>query len=280
MQILPIYLYNNNLDVILDLDSSVRGVNRVMYQHDLKVQKGIKNKIRVQFKNSDQKRINISSTQTYVFTMFDAIDRRQLLQKELEVLDDGTTYGLRGVAQLTLTESDTLDLERTSYQYSIKYQDPADGTYIPAYSNTYYGISGVLYLLEDQYPVLQPSQEMISFLKSYNADTQLYEHKGGNVYAYPEFNSNTALHTMAMYMTNFRGTVYIQGTMYNSPQSFNRYFTIESRIYSGFTGIDYVNFNGVFSYVRVMYVPERGPTDYNNDNPDYYGSFDKVLYRC
>lgn len=279
MQILPIYLYNNNLDVILDLDPSVRGVNRVMYQHDLKVQKGIKNKIRVQFKNSDQKRINISNTQTFVFTMFDALNRRQLLQKELSVLDDGATYGLRGMAELVLTESDLIDLDRSSYSYSIKYQDPSDGTYLPVYSNTYYGITGTMYLLEDQFPVLQPSQEIISFLSSYNQQTQLYEHKSGNINAHPEFNSNTALHTMAMYMTRFRGTVYIQATLSNDPQSFGRYFTVQQLHYDGFTGIDYVNFNGVFNYVRVMYVPDTAPAGSNNDDPTYYGSFDKVLYR-
>ena len=41
---LPVYLYPNISTVILDLDPDVLGVNRVMYQHDLKIQKGIKNK--------------------------------------------------------------------------------------------------------------------------------------------------------------------------------------------------------------------------------------------
>ena len=40
MQSLPIYLYPNTLDVILDLDPNVLGVNRVMYQRDLKIQNG------------------------------------------------------------------------------------------------------------------------------------------------------------------------------------------------------------------------------------------------
>ena len=42
MQNLPVYLYSNTLDVTLDLDATVRGVNQVMYQRDLKIQKGIK----------------------------------------------------------------------------------------------------------------------------------------------------------------------------------------------------------------------------------------------
>ena len=44
---LPIYLYPNIYPVILDLDPTVRGVNRVMYQRDLKIQKGVKNKVQI-----------------------------------------------------------------------------------------------------------------------------------------------------------------------------------------------------------------------------------------
>jgi len=250
-----------------------------MYQRDLKIQKGIKNNVRVQFKNSDQKRINISNTTTFVFSMFDAINQRLILQKDLTVIDDGTTLNLRGVAELTFNESDTIDLEKSSYQYSITYKDPTDGTSLPAYVNTYYGMAGTLLLDDDVYPVLQPSQEVVSFLNAFNAFTNRYEHTSGNIYAYPEYNGNTALHTVAMYMTNFRGTVNIEATLNNSPSSFGRYVTVVSKGYNGFSGIDYVNFNGIFSYIRIMYIPATAPGEIQNNNPSFFGSFDKVLYR-
>jgi hypothetical protein len=277
MENLPVYLYNNLLDITLDLDATVRGVNNVMYQRDLKIQKGLKNQVRIQFKNSDQKRIHISNTQTFVFSMFDAINRRLLIEKPLSILDADTT-ATRGLAMLTLTESDTVDLDRSSYQFSIKQLD-TDGSYTPAYANTYYGVNGTLHILNDIFPVLQPSAEIVSFLKSFNADSQLFEHKSGNVYANPEFNGNTALHTAAMYMTGYRGTVLIQATLNNTPASSGRYVTVATRTYTGFTGIDYVNFNGVFNYIRVMHIPATKPAESDNDNPSYYGSFDKVLYR-
>jgi predicted phosphodiesterase len=226
-----------------------------MYQHDLTIQKGIKNKVRVQFKNSDQKRINISSTGTYIFSMFNVTDQRLIVEKTLDVLDAGTT-STRGTALLTLTESDTLDLDVGNYQFTVKYQDPSDGTYLPTYSNTYYGVAGQVKLLQDAYPVLQPSQEVISFLPTYNDTISKYEYKSGNIYAYPEYNSNSALHTLAMYMTAYKGRVYIQGTLSNSPASGERYVTIATRTYTGFTGIDYVNFNGIFTYIRIVHVPD------------------------
>jgi hypothetical protein len=278
MQNLPIYLYDNQFGVTLDLDSSVRGVNQIMYQRDLTIQKGIKNKFRIQFRNSDQKRIHIHNTQTFVFSMFDSFSNRLVVEKRLSIIDSGTT-GTKGLAALTLTESDTIDLDNTSYKYSVKLLD-SDGSYVPAYANTYYGVSGTIHIHNDVYPVLQPSQIVTDFQKSFNAATNLYEHKSGNIYAYPEFNGNTALHTVAMYMTAFRGTVYVQGTLSNTPDSTGKYATLATRTYTGFTGIDYVNFNGVFTYVRLIYVPAKAPAGEDNDDPTYYGRFDKLLYRC
>jgi hypothetical protein len=100
------------------------------------------------------------------------------------------------------------------------------------------------------------------------------------VYAYPEYNSNSALHTAAIYLTGYRGTAVIQATLENSPASFNRYVTVATRTYTGFSGIDYINFNGIFSYIRIIFQPAVKPAESVNDNPSYYGKFDKVLYRC
>lgn len=350
MQSLPIYLYPNTLEVILDLDPDVLGVNRVMYQRDLKIQKGVKNKVNIQFKNSDQKRLPILNTSTYVFNMFDPSSQTLVLQKQLQILDDtvilnqtqdqttasnilsipttttgisigqtvsgfgilpntiitnidsGTvtlnnptttivtsatsltfnTLSLRGLGLLTFLENDTVNLDRGPYQYSVTYQDPTDGTFEVAYANTYYDIAGTIYLNDQVYPQLQPSQEISAFLQSYNAATFSYEWKSGDVYAYPEYDSPTALHTMALYMGAngpFIGTVYIRGTLSNQPNG-SSYSIIQTLTYDGFSGVDYVNFNGVFTYVSILYVPAAAPgAGYNNNDPTYYGSFDKVLYR-
>jgi hypothetical protein len=277
MQNLPVYLYNYKFNVILDLDDTVKGVNRVMYQRDLTIQKGIKNQVRIQFKNSDQKNIQIFNTQTFVFSMFDAINQRLLVEKPLEVLDVGTT-STKGLAVLSLSESDTIDLDRTSYKFTIRALD-SDGSYTPAYSNTYYGVSGNLHILNDVYPRLKDSVIVDAFVKTFNDEIQKYEHKSGNIYAEPEYNGNSALHTLAFYLTNYRGTVYIQGTLDNIPGSSGNYSTITTRTYNGTSGVDYINFNGVYSYIRIMHVPAQGPTDLDNDNPEYFGSFDKALYR-
>jgi hypothetical protein len=107
----------------------------------------------------------------------------------------------------------------------------------------------------------------------------LYEHKSGNIYANPEYNGNSALHTLGLYLTAYKGTVYIQGTLDNSPGSSGNYANIVTKTYNGFTGIDPINFNGVFTYIRIVHVPATAPAESNNDNPSFFGSFDKALYR-
>jgi hypothetical protein len=277
MQNLPIYLYPNTLDAILDLDATIRGVNQVMYQRDLKIQKGIKNQVRVQFKNSDQKKVTIYNTQTFVFSMFDAVNQRLIVEKNLQVLDQGTT-ATRGIALLTLSESDTLDLDRSSYQYSVKLLD-TDGSYTPAYSNTYYSMNGTLHLSNDIFPVLTDSTTVTTFNPIWNDDTKLYENFSGNLYASPEYNGNTALHTVAFYLTAYKGTIIVEGTLDNTPGSSNNYAPLVSTTYNGETGVQYVNFNGVFTYIRIKHIPAKGPLATDNQDTSYSGTLDKVLYR-
>jgi len=265
MQNLPIYLYPNTIDIILDMDANIVGVNRIMYQRDLKIQKGIKNQIQIQFKNSDQKKIRISNTQTFVFSMFDAINQRLIINKNLDVLDNGST-STKGLALLTLNESDTLDLDRTSYQYGVRVLDNEDNSYTPAYTNTYYGMAGTIHLNNDLNPVLKDSVLVTTFNGIINPSTGNYEYYSGNLYANPEYNGNDALHTMQLYLTGYSGTIYIQSTLDNNPGPNGNYSTIATLTYTGQSGIKYQNFSGVYSYVRIKHIPTAG-------------ILDKILYR-
>lgn len=278
MQSLPIYLYPNTYSVILDLNETTLGVNRVMYQHDLKLQRGVKNSVRIQFKNSDQKRINIANSGTFLFNMFDISSKELVAQKPLEVVDDGMTTSTRGLAVLNLIEADTINLPKSSYNFSVTFIDPNNSTTNPAYANTYYGMLGTAYLGNDAYPELRSSQEVVSFLKVFNDDTLLFEHKSGDIYSYPELSGGGANHTAAVYLTGYRGQLQVHGTLANQPNN-SSYSVVHSINYNNYTGTDCINFEGVYSYVRFVFVPATQPGTSTNDDPSWYGSFDKILYR-
>lgn len=275
---LPVYLYTNLFEVILDLDNNNR-INNVMYQRELKLQKGLKNTVQLQFKNSDQKLLNISSNQ-FVFTLFDTVNQRNLIEKDVEILDDGTTLALRGLGQVTLTESDLEGCESVYYSAAIKALD-SDGSYVPTYANTYYGVGATVEVRHDIFPVLLPSQEVNNFDVYFNADqnAQRYEYYSGNLNGHPEFKSNVALHTVATYMTKYKGQVIIEGTLENDPATFGNYAVISTKTYNGASGIDYTNFNGLFSKIRIRYIPAKNPVTQLNNDTVYAGTVDRVLYR-
>lgn len=291
---LPVYLYTNAFQIQLDLDQ-LRGINNIMYQRELKIQKGIKNTVQLQFKNSDQKPVDISQ-KSFMFVMVDKVSQTLVLEKEIEVLDDGATTVLKGIAQLTFLESDTVDLDSVHYKFGVKILND-DGTYSPAYANTYYGVSGNLELLHDLYPVLRDSVNVpvSSILSNGDPSGNMYNYWGGNVPAHPELKSNSALHTAAFYLDRFKGTIEVQATLDNTPAApgnANAHFvTVASTtVDTNTTGITYLNWNGVFSYVRFKTVPDGNfmSTNYYNNanqNPDNTGHYpngkvDKVLYRC
>lgn len=365
MQKLPVYLYSNLIVLQLDVDNNTR-IDRTMYQRELKIQKGLKNKVQIQFKNSDQKTIRIkaagittreistSSTEiflddvskiqpgmivnhnsvqagtyvsevttnsiivanlnpvynpdldqflspiitsissattisfnhNFVFNMFNANEQRLILQKSLDIIDDGATTATRGIALLNLNENDTRALSSGYYKFGVTLLD-SDGSILPSYANTYYGMDGTAHLTNDLYPTLKESLSVEAFQRFANENTNLYEFYTGNLKAYPELTQTT---TAAMYFDNFTGTAEIQATLDNSPGTFGNYVTLETRTYSNFTGVDYANAIGSWNDVRIKWIPDTDGT-YNfyspampgNPTPGlaYYpnGKIDKVLYR-
>lgn len=371
MQKLPIYLYSNLLTVQLDLDDEIKRTHNTMYQRELRLQRGMKNKVQLQFKNSDQKlvrilaatatvgsatsasniltvadtsniipgmlinsdnvlsgtyvsevttntvvlsnldplydadldqflspitaTINSGTTVTFnhnfVFSMFDADQNRMVVQKTLDITDDGVTTATRGIAVLSLTDSDTRNLHNSYYTFAVTLSD-SDGSALPAYSNTYYGINGTARLTGDLLPALKAGIETTSFKFFPNRDfmPNRYDFYSGNLRANPEMSQAT---TVAMYFENFTGSVEIQATLDNAPSNFANYATLETKTYTNFTGVDYANAIGNWSDVRVKWYPDNSdlPNGLNFYSPEmpgnptpgsaYYpnGKIDKVLVR-
>lgn len=91
MQKLPVYLYSNLLEVVLDLNEN-KGIHEIMYQRKLKIQKGFKDSIQIQFKNSDQKPLSVLSTGSYWFDIIDSSGRQLVFTKPLNILDNSTVH--------------------------------------------------------------------------------------------------------------------------------------------------------------------------------------------
>jgi hypothetical protein len=301
MQKLPVYLYTNSYSITLDLDNS-RGVNNVMYQRNIIFQKGLKNKVQIQFKNSDQKPVSISNG-TFFFRMFDNNNVMPFQPKQLEVLDDGVTTSTRGLALLTLMEGDTVDITPKKYTFSITALD-TDGSYVPTYANTYYGVNGTAEIREDVEPFLTESFSTDAF--NWDRDTPIdrqgvpqmnwWTFSSGTIEVNPALNTNVGLHTFAFYLTKFKGHIDVYGTLENTPSGQGNgnesYALLQSMPYSkNFTGVDYLNISGNYTNFKVKYVPDADGSGANwygasiPGNPvpgqPYWpnGKIDKILFR-
>ena len=282
MQNLPVYLYTNLFEVTLDLDENTR-IRQVMYQRPLKIQKGVKNTVRVQFKNSDQKLLNINNRnfKMYVYDISD--DRSLVLSKNIQVLDVGSTatvYATKGLGEVVFAENEIQDIDSKPHNFSIVEIDD-DGSESPSYSNTYYDVAGTMEIKDEVFPKFRPSIEISNFQRFYNSDVAKlqWEYDTGNIRTYPERLKKSSIQTVAYYLRNFKGTVLLEGTLENSPTTYGRYALIDTKTYNGTSGVDYVNFTGLFTHIKITYIPAKNPTTGVNDDTVYAGFFDKVLIR-
>ena len=220
MSKLPVYLYPNDITLIIDPDNN-RNTNNTMYQRKLQLQKGFSDTVNIVFKNSDQKPIPLSTTTTYTIDLLDSAGRQLVLSKPITIVDDGITLALRGAASLSFNPIDTINLAAGSYKFIVK-RTNADGSYTPAYANTYYGITGEIEILEDGFPIGFPVQTVT--LAQLEAGKQLDftpAHRGYSFYSpwirpYHSATTTPTLTSAIISLNNFVGVVSVEGTLDNT----------------------------------------------------------------
>ena len=225
MNKLPVYLYPNSLDVILDLDQN-KGIHKIMYQRKLKIQKGFKDTVQIQFKNSDQKPVSIAGNDYYL-DLLDNEGKQYVLNqsKKLDIVEYvGTDSSIvsKGIATVTFDPFDTIDLQAANYKFVVK-KDNGDGTYTPAYSNTYYGITGDLEVVSDGFPTGFPIQTVdmktLETGKDYDRTfgSMGFIFRTGWLRPVVRATSTATNSTAAITLAGFVGTITVEGTLDNSP---------------------------------------------------------------
>lgn len=262
MQTVSRYLLNNVVNVY---QNGYHGRNSKVYDRQIKLYKGVSNPLTFTFKNEDQKAQDVTSS-TFEFNLVDSESKKSVLTRNLTILDDGSTFSKKGTASVTITEGDLINLDAKFYNYAIR-QVNSDASRTVTFSDTSYNASGTVEVLDGAYPQFVASTVINSFTRSGSTSTSSYQS------GQPGINNNSALHTIAVYSTNFSGLLRIQGTMATADQvtsdPTNQYFTISTNSISSSDTINYFNFNGVLQGVRFVWTNDVGNT----------GTIDKILYR-
>jgi hypothetical protein len=255
----PVYLYSNKLDVYTSSPGSWSTERyRKVYNRNLKIYRGVDNRIDIQVRNADQKASNITGS-TLVFNLVAKDTKNLVLQKDFTSMDLTS-----GKVTVILTDREMLDLDNGFYSYSIvkEVRSTIDSTdyevtsRMPLYVDSQYDTLGTLEILGDIYGEITNSLVIDTFNYT-NPFTQGDSTPSWFESAIINANSKTTgntLHTFQFYSTNYTGSVMIQGNVDNqgaTPRE-SKWVDIES---VDLTTTSYKNIQGKWNWLRIKHIP-------------------------
>ena len=237
-----VYLYKNKIDVQLS-DNTTNRRNKVVYAANVILHKDVDNDLFFQFKNSDQRRINIGNTE-FKFVMFDERDAEHQIYIELPLTIEDSTIGK---ATVVIPEQYLVDIETGYYEYAIVAND-LSGNKKATYVDDNHAMRGVVEVRLGAAPRFRRSQTL-----SFDSGTNLTD-------VVPDLSSlhqNNGLHTALIKFggtTGYTGSLVIQGTLDNVIQQTTNvnFFDIATIDFLDQVDNTTLNFNGVYSGVRFL----------------------------
>jgi hypothetical protein len=260
MQLIPRYLYKNEVTVVSN-DIGFVVEYRPVYSRQLKVYKGVDNKIQFRMLNADQKPVDISG-QVMVFEAFDE-EKDQVLYYEGVVQDDGSTKNTKGMFYVTVTENDLLNLPSQYLSYVV-YQKEVCDSRVVTYTNRGFDACGHIYVDDCTHPTIRSSNTVTNWMQVNDTWVAGYDDIN-KITAMPKQNKNEAVHTVQFYTdahnsNGFVGDITIKGTLDNQITGQNSWATIDTVTFDGTETRPVFNtFNGVYTYLR--FDTDTDPTD-------------------
>lgn len=260
-------LDNQTIDLVLTADG-IKVDNRPMNQKKLVIHKGFNNKLSFFVRNRDRALQSLSGKTLYA-SVINPNTKRRVMYKQLSLVNSGTT----GEASLDLVSGDIKDLAPGLYQIAISESSDSGVTEYPLYANQNDRIITDLEIKSNlEYEPL-PTQEKTSFTQTANValgdDSNVFVSSA--MYGNQDHNFRHSRHTIALYMSDFVGNVYVQGSALESaPTQETDWYDIDvqgdfgqTRIpyTTAFDGIDPFNFVVNTNWIRIKFDQTSGSVD-------------------
>lgn len=245
MQLTPRYLVNNRINILANEAGFVTEVRQV-YQRQLKIFSGIDNVLEFRLLNADSKPIDMDNY-TAVFVAYDENMKMIITHDGVQVQDgDSSATTNKGVFKVTITENDLLNVKSQYLSYNIYLKD-ADDNKVLTYTDAHFDGCGTIYVDTCQFPGPSKTHSVTTFTEL-ETDTWYSE----SIDAQPGINGNEALHTIALYQTNFDGDVTVQATLDNQVTDSTTWSDVKTFTVDGDSTQEIIpqNFTGVFSHLR------------------------------
>jgi len=233
MQSLACYLYPILLECQVITEESVTTRYPIVYANRIKLYKFADNKVKLLFKDNDQKSVNFSGY-TVEFSIFK--NRTSPAQTTAVTIPSGNT----AVTSVILTINSILDsFSPGLYNYAITATN-SSGNDIVVYSDDNYSIVGEIEVALRQQIAVPPETLTVTGTTS-------------NYVA-----SNSTLHTFQFNYNNFNGTVRLQASLDLQPSSINSWFTFDTLTIVAVTNNVLYNYTAAYKWVRVMVTTTSG----------------------
>ncbi len=255
MQTISCYLYPNRIEAYTNYGTDwLNERYRRVYNRNLKLYRGVDNRVDLQVKNSDQKTANIGSYDI-VFALVGKETQEFILKKDCTVVDSNI-----GKVIVTITENEMNDIESGSYQYSLIAEtriDNGDGTHTvttrrPLYIDSQYGTEATVEIGGDVFGEPKESFQIREFAErgAYNEAKFYYSTL---INANPTLTVPQSQHTFQFQMTNYSGSVVIEASQESSAAP-KQWVPVRSFDLSE-TDQHYENIEGKYNWFRIKHTP-------------------------
>ena len=265
MQLIPVYLYPNKVDVYTNVPTSWTTERyRNVYNRNVKLFRGLDNRVDVQVRNSDEKALDVTGYNVF-FNFVRHGDQSLVFTRQCTVVD-----ATKGRYYVNITKEDLYNLNNGFYQYSIHRADPSGNTTV-MYVDSQYGAVANIEVVGDIKGNLIPSIEVKEFAEyspnvfGETADTYFIS---SLIDAHYQEQIAKSTHTFALYSTGYDGSVKIEASLEESASP--KHWTL---VAPSFTitneSLKYLNIIGKWKWFRITHTPVKNST----------GTFDKVIFR-
>jgi hypothetical protein len=262
MQLNSSYLYPNRIEVFTSLLASLTSERyRRVYNRNLKIFRGVDNRVDIQLKNADQKSISAGGS-SLVFNLITREGKNLVIKKDCTLIADDVQNNLLGRAHVTISKTELFDIEPGFYDYSLVLETRSvidDDEYrvigtTLLYMDSQYGALGTIEIKEGIDGEVQPSAEVRSFLLT---DPLASDASVGEFYVSDiiDTNRNTqtaqSVHTFQFYCSEFTGRVQIEGSLDNSATP-KEWVTVSDLDFENETLL-YENVVGKYNWFRIKH---------------------------
>jgi len=256
MQLIPVYLYPNRIEVYTNVPGQWRNERyRRVYNRNVKIFRGLDNRVDIQVRNSDEKALDTTGYKVY-FNLVERNKQSLVLTKECVIVSS-----IKGKFYVTLTEVELYDINNGFYQYSLHRQD-STGHKTPLYVDSQYGANATIEVVGDVRGDATPSLSVTTFTyvqPSVTGYTNDPYYTSSIINANYDTSVSRGTHTFALYASKgYTGNLTLQGSLSDSAEPID-WVTINTLTLANST-LTYYNTVGKWKWFRFTQQAHLGET--------------------